>query len=119
MADRGVDMFLGARRDPVFGPIVVAGLGGTAAEAIGDVTIRSHRVTGVAAAAMLDDLQCAALLDGWRGGPRIDRAEFARIVVALATFIDDHAEVSDVEINPLRLTATGLIALDAVIVEVP
>ena len=119
MADPGVDMFLGARRDPVFGPIVVAGLGGTAAEAIGDVTIRSHRVTAAAAAAMLDDLQCAALFDGWRGGPRIDRAEFARIVVALATFVDDHADVSDVEINPLRLTVNGLIALDAVIVEVP
>ena len=118
MADAGVDMFLGARRDPVFGPIVLAGLGGTAAEAIGDVTIRSHRVTDVAAAAMLDDLQCAAMLDGWRGGPRIYRAEFARIVVALAAFIDAHAEVSDIEINPLRLTAAGLIALDAVIVEV-
>jgi acetyltransferase len=118
MADAGVDMFLGARRDPVFGPIVLAGLGGTAAEAIGDVTIRSHRVTEVAAAAMLDDLQCAAMLDGWRGGPRIYRAEFARIVIALATFIDEHAEVSDIEINPLRLTAAGLIALDAVIVDV-
>ncbi len=118
MADAGVDMFVGARRDPVFGPIVLAGLGGTAAEAIGDVTIRSHRVTEVAAAAMLDDLQCAAMLDGWRGGPRIYRAEFARIVIALATFIDEHAEVSDIEINPLRLTAAGLIALDAVILEV-
>lgn len=118
MADAGVDMFVGARRDPVFGPIVLAGLGGTAAEAIGDVTIRSHRVTEVAAAAMLDDLQCAAVLDGWRGGPRIYRAEFARIVLALATFIDEHAEVSDIEINPLRLTAAGLIALDAVILEV-
>jgi len=119
MADTGVDMFLGARRDPVFGPIVVAGLGGTAAEAIGDVTIRSHRVTGAAAATMLDDLQCADLLDGWRGGPTIDRTEFARIVVALAVFIDGHPEVSDIEINPLRLTAAGLTALDAVIVEVP
>jgi acetate---CoA ligase (ADP-forming) len=119
MADAGVDMFLGARRDPVFGPIVVAGLGGTAAEAIGDVTIRSHRVGLAAAAAMLEDLQCAALLDGWRGGPAIDRSEFARLVVALGTFINEHPEISDIEINPLRLTAAGLTALDAVIVEVP
>jgi acetate---CoA ligase (ADP-forming) len=119
MADAGVDMFLGARRDPVFGPIVVAGLGGTAAEAIGDVTIRSHRVSLAAAAAMLEDLECAALLDGWRGGPTIDRTEFARIVVALGTFLNEHPEISDIEINPLRLTAAGLTALDGVIVEVP
>jgi acetyltransferase len=118
MADAGVDMFLGARSDPVFGPIVLAGLGGTAAEAIGDVAIRSTRVTEEAAAAMLDDLHCVAMLDGWRGGPRIDRSEFARIVIALATFIDEHTGVSDIEINPLRLTAAGLIALVAVILEV-
>ncbi|MFF0816850.1 acetate--CoA ligase family protein [Rhodococcus sp. NPDC003318] len=116
MAPSGVDLFLGARRDPVFGPIVVAGFGGTAAEAIGDVAIRSHRLTHAAAAAMLDDLQAAALLDGWRGGPVLDRDEFARIAVGVAGYLADHPEISDIEINPLRLTADGLIALDAVIV---
>ncbi|WP_433713997.1 acetate--CoA ligase family protein [Nocardia sp. CA-084685] len=116
MAAGGVDLFLGVRRDPVFGPIVVAGLGGTAAEAIGDVTIRSHRVTPAGAAAMLDDLQCAALLNGWRGGPVLDRDEFGRIAVALARFLAAHPAIGDIEINPLRLTATGLLALDAVVV---
>jgi acetate---CoA ligase (ADP-forming) len=115
MADHGVDLFLGARRDPVFGPILVAGLGGTAAEAIGDVAIRSCHLTGAAAATMLDDLQCAPLLDGWRGGPVLDRDEFARVAVTLARFLDQHAEIVDIEINPLRLTSNGLIALDAVI----
>lgn len=115
MAASGVDLFLGARRDPVFGPIVVAGLGGTAAEAIGDVTIRSSTVTRAGAAAMLDDLQCAPLLDGWRGGPVLDRDQFAHIVVTIARYLADHPGISDVEINPLRLTASGLTALDAVI----
>jgi acyl-CoA synthetase (NDP forming) len=115
MAGPGVDLFLGARRDPVFGPILVAGLGGTAAEAIGDVAIRSCRLGDAAAAAMLDDLQCAPLLDGWRGGPALDRDVFARISVTLARYLTNHAEIVDIEINPLRLTSTGLIALDAVI----
>jgi acetate---CoA ligase (ADP-forming) len=115
MADPGVDLFLGARRDPVFGPILVAGLGGTAAEAIGDVAIRSCHLTVAGAAAMLDDLQCAPLLDGWRGGPVLDRDEFARIAVTLARYLTNHAEIIDIEINPLRLTSTGLIGLDAVI----
>jgi len=115
MAGPGVDLFLGARRDPVFGPILVAGLGGTAAEAIGDVAIRSAHLTHSAAATMLDDLQCAPLLDGWRGGPVLDRDEFAHIAVTLASYLNNHAEIVDIEINPLRLTPNGLIALDAVV----
>ncbi|WP_346843027.1 acetate--CoA ligase family protein [Rhodococcus sp. IC4_135] len=116
MAGPGVDLVLGVRRDPVFGPIIVAGLGGTAAEAIGDVAIRSGHVTLSAAATMLDDLHTSALLHGWRGGPSLDRDEFARATVALAGYVLDHEEIGDLEINPLRLTENGLVALDAVVV---
>lgn len=119
MAGAGVDLFLGARRDPVFGPIVVAGLGGTAAEAVGDVAIRSHLLTPAAAAAMLDELQFAPLLDGWRGGPVLNRDEFAHIAVTVAAHLAAHPEITDIEINPLRLTPTGLTALDAVILPTP
>ncbi|QII00312.1 acetate--CoA ligase family protein [Rhodococcoides fascians A21d2] len=119
MAPSGVDLFLGARRDPVFGPIVVAGLGGTAAEAIGDVTIRSGDLTHATAKEMLDDLLSAALLDGWRGGPTLDRVEFARVATSLAAYITAHPDIDDFEINPLRLTAAGLIALDAVVIATP
>ncbi|WP_207841211.1 acetate--CoA ligase family protein [Williamsia soli] len=116
MADSGVDLFLGVRRDTVFGPIVVAGVGGTAAEAIGDVTIKSGRVTPTGAAAMLEELQFAPVLDGWRGGPTLDRKQFARHAVTLAQCLQSHPEIQEIEINPFRLTSAGLIALDAVIV---
>lgn len=119
MASAGVDLFLGVRRDPVFGPIVVAGLGGTAAEAIGDIAIRGGHLTLATASTMLDDLLCAPLLDGWRGGPVLDRGEFARVATALASYITAHPNIDDIEINPLRLTATGLVALDAVVVAAP
>lgn len=115
MAGPGPDLILGVRRDPVFGPILVVGAGGTTAEAIGDVAIRSARVTPEAAAAMLDDLAVAAVFDGGRGGPVLDRHEFARVAVALVRFVATHPEIADLEINPLRVTADGLIALDAVI----
>ncbi len=115
MAPPGVDLFLGARRDPVFGPILVAGLGGSAAEAIGDVCIRSCRLGRASAKSMLDDLRFAPLLDGWRGGPTLDRTEFATVATTVARFLCAHHEIEDIEINPLRLTAAGLVALDAVI----
>ncbi|UUU35593.1 acetate--CoA ligase family protein [Streptomyces sp. CA-210063] len=116
MAPAGVDLVLGVRRDPVFGPVVLAGLGGTAAEALADVAIRLAPLTVAEAAAMPDDLAARALLDGWRGGPVLDRTEFGRAVSALAAALAASPETAEIEINPLRLTADGLIALDAVIV---
>ncbi|MEV5646793.1 acetate--CoA ligase family protein [Nocardia sp. NPDC052254] len=115
MAAAGPDLILGVRRDPVFGPILVVGAGGTTAEAIGDVAIRGARVTPESAAAMLDDLAVGAMFDGWRGGPVLDRSEFARIAVALVRFVAAHPEIADLEINPLRATADGPVALDTVI----
>ncbi|WP_030612975.1 acetate--CoA ligase family protein [Streptomyces fulvoviolaceus] len=116
MAPAGVDLVLGVRRDPVFGPIVLAGLGGTAAEALADVAIRLAPLSAAEAAGMPDDLAARALLDGWRGGPVLDRAEFGRVVSALAAALAASPDTAEIEINPLRLTADGLIALDAVIV---
>lgn len=116
MVPAGVDLVLGARRDPVFGPVVLAGLGGTAAEALADVAIRLAPLSVAEAAGMPDDLAARALLDGWRGGPVLDRAEFGRVTAALAAALAASPDTVEIEINPLRLTADGLIALDAVIV---
>ena len=79
MAPAGVDLVLGARRDPVFGPILLLGLGGTTAEALADVAIRLAPLTPDEAAAMPDELAGRALLDGWRGGPVLDPAELGRV----------------------------------------
>ncbi|MPV89318.1 CoA-binding protein [Georgenia ruanii] len=115
MAPSGVDLIVGAHRDAVFGPIVLLGLGGTQAEALADVTMRLVPVSTAEAAAMPDELLGAALLDGWRSGPRLDRGELARVVRALGTQLAADPGLQSLEINPLRLTHDGLIALDAVI----
>jgi acetate---CoA ligase (ADP-forming) len=113
MAPDGVDLVVGARRDPVFGPIVLVGLGGTVAEALADVAVRVAPAAD--AAAMAGELAGRALLDGWRGGPVLDPVALARVVDALGGLLLAHPHLEDVEINPLRLTAGGLVALDAVI----
>ena len=115
MVEDGVDLVVGARRDPVFGPIVMVGLGGTAAEALADVAIRLAPIAPVEAARMPDDLLGHQLLRGWRGGPILDDARLGEIVAALGGALVDDPDLADIEINPLRLTATGLVALDAVI----
>jgi acetyltransferase len=65
---------------------------------------------------MPDELAAGALLRGWRGGPVLDRRELAYLVAALSGVLAASPDVTEIEINPLRLTADGLIALDAVIV---
>jgi len=116
MAPGGVDLVVGVRRDPVFGPVVLLGLGGTAAEAYSDVAIRSLPAGAFEMASMVDDLRACALVDGWRGGPVLDRSELVDVLAALSDALLSAPDVNEIEINPLRLTTGGLIALDAVII---
>jgi len=115
MAPPGVDLLVGARRDPVFGPVVLVGLGGTVAEALADVTLRAAPLSVAEAASMPDDLLGRALLDGWRNGPALDRTELAHVVTTLGRLLLSTPTLDEIEINPLRSSRDGLIALDAVI----
>lgn len=115
MAPTGIDLIVGARRDPVFGPVVLVGLGGTTAEALADVVVRTAPVSSAEVASMVDELLGRALLDGWRGAAVLDRGALAQVVRGLGQVLLDVPQVDEIEINPLRLTRDGLVALDAVI----
>jgi acetyltransferase len=114
MAPSGTDLVVGARIDPVFGPIVAVGIGGTAAELIADIAIRSAPLTPAAARAMVDDLQTRELLTGYRGAHPVDLDELGRIVSALGDLVAG-GSLDEIEINPLRSTPRGILALDAVV----
>ena len=114
MADSGAELVVGARWDDAFGPVVVVGLGGLAAEVMGDVAIRSAPVGARVASEMIDDLVVAELLNGYRGAPPVDREALGRIIMALGGIVAS-GRIAEIEINPLRVTAGGLIALDAVV----
>lgn len=115
MADDGVDLVVSVRRDPVFGPIAMLGLGGTAAEAYADVAIRTAGFGADTVASMVDELRAGALVRGWRGGPHLDDLELAGVFAGLEAVLDAHRDVREIELNPLRLTVDGLVALDAVV----
>ncbi|MDQ1668369.1 MAG: hypothetical protein QOE40_430 [Actinomycetota bacterium] len=115
-APPGPDLLAGARRDPVFGPVVLLGLGGTDAEAFDDVTVRLAPLSSREAGTMLDDLAARALAEGWRSGPAVDRTALATALVTLGEVIASDPTVAEVELNPLRVLADGtLLALDAVV----
>lgn len=116
MAPAGVDLLVGARRDPVFGPVVLLGLGGTMAEAIEDVTLRAAPLSSAEAASMIADLAIAEVLEGSRGGPVVDGPELAAVLRALGDLVVRTPSLEEIEVNPLRSTHGGLVALDAVVV---
>lgn len=118
MAPAGVELILGTRRDSLFGPLVMVGLGGVTAELFGDVAIRLAPVDRDEAEAMLRDLKCWPLLDGWRGAAKADIAAAADAIAALSALAAANADsVETLEINPLRVLpeGRGVLALDAVI----
>lgn len=116
MADSGVDLVVGARRDPVFGPIVVIGVGGIATEVYADIAIAAVPASRSTLLALPEQLAGRALLDGFRGQPAVDAGRLADVLEALGALLLAHDHIDDVEINPLRWTSNRLVALDAVLV---
>jgi acyl-CoA synthetase (NDP forming) len=119
MAQGGTELILGTTTDPVFGPVVMVGLGGIFAEVLRDVALQVAPVTEAQALRMLRSLKAFALLDGARGRPRADVAAAARAVAALSRFAAQHAQaVAEIDINPLVVLdhGQGAFALDALLV---
>jgi acyl-CoA synthetase (NDP forming) len=118
MADlrHGVELIVGARWDARFGPTVLVGLGGTATEVLGDVQVALGPVDVHEAERMLRRLRSAALFDEHRGRPALAVSSAARAVAAVSWFAAAHPEVAELEVNPLLVTPSGAVALDARVV---
>lgn len=116
MAPPGVEIIIGATNDARFGPTVLLGLGGTAAEAMGDVTMRLAPLGWHEAASMINDLRGRDLLEGWRGAPIVDRKAICAALVAIGDLMARHGEIRELDLNPVRVYPDGLLALDALIV---
>ncbi len=119
MAKGGTELILGVSRDPVFGPVVMVGLGGIYAEVLQDVAVQVAPVTEAEASAMIRGLKLFPLLDGARGQPKADVAAAARAVACLSEFAVRHRDaVAEIDMNPVlvRPQGQGVVVLDALIV---
>jgi acyl-CoA synthetase (NDP forming) len=122
MAPPGLEIILGVTRDPVFGPMLMVGLGGIHVEVLKDVAFAPVPLSPEDASALLGELRGAALLDGVRGAKPCDRAALIRLMVALARFAADHAEsIHEIDLNPVIVhgEGDGLSIVDALIVTRP
>ena len=119
MAAQGVEMMLGVVRDPVFGPVVAAGLGGIHVEVLRDIAYRIAPVTPDEALRMLRELRGYKLLEGVRGAPPADIAALVDTIVRLSWFAHDlDADIAELDINPLLVfeRGAGVKVVDALMV---
>ncbi len=109
----GVEMIIGARSDPLYGPMLVVGAGGILVELVRDVTFRLLPVTPDDARAMIAELKVAKLLAGFRGKPPADVDALVKAICGLGDFFLDHRQLlSDIEINPIIVRTNGVCAVD-------
>jgi acyl-CoA synthetase (NDP forming) len=109
----GIELIAGTRRDPRFGPIVLVGIGGLYAEILDDVAVALAPIDVDGARELVLSLRGAALLTGARGRPSLAVAAAAEVIAALARLGAERPDLDEIEINPLLVTASGAVALDA------
>jgi len=109
----GLDMILGASRDRTFGPVIMVGLGGIATGIYRDHAIGLPPLNERLARRMLESLGSWPLLQGYRGQAAVAVDRLIEAMIRLSCLVTDYPEIQEFDINPLRVTPEGIIALDA------
>lgn len=107
MAEEGVECFVGGRQDPVFGPIVIAGLGGIFLEVFKDTAIRLAPVTQDEAKDMMKQLQAYRVLQGVRGKAKADLDALGDIICRISHLLASAPEIAEIDLNPVIVHEEG------------
>jgi acyl-CoA synthetase (NDP forming)/RimJ/RimL family protein N-acetyltransferase len=113
MLSGGVEVLVGVVQEPVFGPLVVFGLGGVATEVLGDHAARLTPLTDADADELIHGVHAAPLLLGHRGTPPVDTAALADVLLRVSRLADDLHDVAELDLNPVIATPDGARAVDA------
>ena len=117
MSSKGVEVIIGIKRDPVFGPVLTFGLGGIFTELFKDVTYKLAPATPKSARKMLEEIKGYSLLNGFRGGPKADIDALVDLLVKVSNLSEDLA-IEQLDLNPVVVLpeGQGLRVLDATII---
>jgi len=112
----GLEIIIGGKTDPAFGKVLTFGTGGTNVSIYKDVSFGILPVTPEKAERMIDEIRALPLIEGYRGSVPKDKEEMIRILVNAAEMFGDNPELSEFDINPLRLYEKGACAIDTVFI---
>ena len=115
MGKRGLEMIVGARNDPEWGPLVLAGFGGVTAEILQDVRLITPDLSETAIVAELMKLRSAPLLQGYRGSPALDVVALAKLIRTIGAVMLAEPTLREIDLNPVIVypSGEGIVALDA------
>ncbi len=116
MAPNGVEVIIGALRDPQFGPTVMFGIGGIAVELLKDVSYRLAPINKKDAFDMIKEVKSYPLLTGFRGSNPVDLENIASVIIKLSEILIKIEDIKEIEINPLIVYEKGVKAVDARVV---
>ncbi len=117
MVPAGIEVVVGARVDPLLGPLIVVGFGGVLVELLRDTAVDLAPINAEEALAMLRKLKGSALFEGFRGAAAVDLHRLADIIVRVSEFAADQQDkISEIDINPIICSDSQQIAVDALIV---
>ncbi|MGQ4880408.1 acetate--CoA ligase family protein [Billgrantia sp. LNSP4103-1] len=118
MARKGVEVIVGVIRDPIFGPVLMFGLGGIFVEILEDVAFRSIPLSRHDACSMVAQIKARKVLEGARGEPAVDKEALVELLLTVSRIADAYPELAELDLNPVIANADGYAVVDArVIVE--
>jgi acyl-CoA synthetase (NDP forming) len=109
----GVELLVGAVEDPVFGPLVAVGPGGTMAELIGNAGFRLAPLTDMDADELVHGGKAGRLLSGFRGAPPADTGAVADLLLRISSLADDFDSIAELDLNPVIAKPDGCVVVDA------
>ena len=111
--DHAVELIVGSKRDPVFGPVILVGLGGVTAELFQDRALELPPVTPSRLLKMLQSLRCWPLLDGFRGRPKANIEALTDILQKYSLLVQEQDWIQESDLNPVLVNHSQAIVLDA------
>jgi acyl-CoA synthetase (NDP forming) len=112
MVPTGVEMLVGALQDPMFGPLVVCGAGGTLVDLLADTAFRLHPLTTEDAVEMVDELRAAPLLRGYRGAAAADESALRDVLLRVSALLEICPQIHELDLNPVKVLTRGASAVD-------
>jgi acyl-CoA synthetase (NDP forming) len=113
MAPSGLEVIVGITQDPLFGPLLLFGLGGVTAELLADRALRILPITDEDAHELVRSLRTSPLLFGYRGSPPLDVAALEDVIARVARLAEDVSEISEMDLNPVIVGEHGVTVIDA------
>jgi len=107
MVKTGVEAIVGVTQDPVFGPLIMFGLGGIHAELLKDVALRLHPLTELDARELVSSIKMAKLFEGFRGSSPSDKEALQDLLLRLSAMVEDIPQIAELDFNPVKVMSQG------------